>query len=110
MLLKAKYQTQIVEKPKFKQHPHTAKAFSSPEKFVHILDIGQIPFQIIKQILVQRCETHMAAQSCKALYTVFDQRSPFHNIPESRGGITSVKHGHQKQGHNENLVSCVMTL
>ena len=28
MLLKAKYQTQIVERPKFRGHAHTAKAFS----------------------------------------------------------------------------------
>ena len=30
-LLKAKYQTQIVERPKFKQHPYKAKAFRIPE-------------------------------------------------------------------------------
>ena len=34
--------------------------------FVHMTDIGQIPFQIIEQKLVQRCETHIKAQSCKA--------------------------------------------
>ena len=34
--------------------------------FVHIPDIGPIPFQIIEQKLVQHCETHMNAQSCKA--------------------------------------------
>ena len=31
MLLKAQYQTQIVERHTFKQNPHTAKAFSSQE-------------------------------------------------------------------------------
>ena len=31
LFLKAKYPTQIVEKPKFKRHQHIAKAFSSPE-------------------------------------------------------------------------------
>ena len=31
LLLKAKYQTQIVERPKFKPYLHTAKALSSPE-------------------------------------------------------------------------------
>ena len=33
---------------------------------VHIPDIGQIVFQIIEQKLVQHCETHIDAQSCKA--------------------------------------------
>ena len=34
--------------------------------FVHIPDIGPIPFQIIEKKLVQRFETHIEAQSCKA--------------------------------------------
>ena len=33
---------------------------------VHLPDIGQIPDQIIEQKLVQRCETHIDVQSCKA--------------------------------------------
>ena len=33
--------------------------------FVHIPDIG-LPLQIIEQKLVQRCVTHIEAQSCKA--------------------------------------------
>ena len=36
--------------------------------FVHIPYIGPITFQIIEQKLVQRCETHMEAQSCEASY------------------------------------------
>ena len=31
LFCKAKYQTQLVEQPKFKSHPNTAKAFSSPK-------------------------------------------------------------------------------
>ena len=38
MLLKDNYQTQIVKIPKFKRHPHIAKAFSTPE---HIKKIKQ---------------------------------------------------------------------
>ena len=34
--------------------------------FVHVPDIGPVPFQITVQKFVQRCETHMEAQSCKA--------------------------------------------
>ena len=34
--------------------------------YVYILDIGSIPFQIIRQKFVQHCETQMEAQSCKA--------------------------------------------
>ena len=44
--------------------------------FVHIPDIGPIPFQVIEQKLVQRCETHIEAQSCKASYG----RGPEKNI------------------------------
>ena len=33
--------------------------------FVHIPDIGPLPFQITEQKLVQRCESSMEAQSCK---------------------------------------------
>ena len=36
--------------------------------FVHIPDIGPVPFQIIEQKLVQRYETHIDAKSCKASY------------------------------------------
>ena len=36
--------------------------------FVHLPDIGPIPLQIIKLKLVQRCETHIEAQSCKGSY------------------------------------------
>ena len=60
LLLRAKYQTRIVDKPTFKQHPHVAKAFIYPKLvtypnsflhpiFVHILDKGPIAFQIVKQ-------------------------------------------------------------
>ena len=38
--------------------------------FVHIPDIGQTHFQSIEQKLVQCCETHIEAQSCKASYAV----------------------------------------
>ena len=31
LLLKAKYKTKLVERPKIKRHPHTAKAISSPD-------------------------------------------------------------------------------
>ena len=34
--------------------------------FVHMPDIGPKPLQIIEQKLVQRCETHIEAQSYKA--------------------------------------------
>ena len=34
--------------------------------FGYIPDIGPMPFQIIRQKLFQRCETHIEAQSCKA--------------------------------------------
>ena len=34
--------------------------------FVHIPDIGPMPLQIIEQKLVQRCETHIKAQSDRA--------------------------------------------
>ena len=34
--------------------------------FEHVPDIGQIHFQIIEQNFVQRCETNMKAQACKA--------------------------------------------
>ena len=36
--------------------------------FVHIPDIGPIPFKIIEQKKCQRCETHIDVQSCKASY------------------------------------------
>ena len=36
--------------------------------FVNIPDIGPIPLKIIVQQLVQHCETHIEAQSCKASY------------------------------------------
>ena len=32
--------------------------------FVHIPDIGPIPYQIIEQKLVQCCETYIEAQAC----------------------------------------------
>ena len=38
MLASAKYQTQIIEKPRFKPQPHTAKAISFPE---HITKGGE---------------------------------------------------------------------
>ena len=37
--------------------------------FVHVPDIGPVPFQIIVQKFVQRCDTHMEAQSYKVSYT-----------------------------------------
>ena len=36
--------------------------------FVHIPDIGKMPFQTIEQKSVQRCDTHIETQSCKASY------------------------------------------
>ena len=36
--------------------------------FVHIPKLGSIPFQTIELKLVQRCGSHMEAQSCKASY------------------------------------------
>ena len=38
-------------------------------RFFHIPYIGPIPLQIIEQKLVQRCETHIEGQSCRASYT-----------------------------------------
>ena len=37
--------------------------------FVRIPHIEPISLQIIEQKLVQLCETHIKAESCKALYT-----------------------------------------
>ena len=36
--------------------------------FVHIPKLGSIPFQTIELKLVQRCGSHMEAQSCNASY------------------------------------------
>ena len=44
-LLKAKYQTQFVEKPKFKTNPHAANASSSPENIYKNVDYyGKLTF------------------------------------------------------------------
>ena len=40
--------------------------------FVDIPKVGPIPFQIIEENLVQRCETRIDADACKASYFLGD--------------------------------------
>ena len=53
--------------------------------FVHIPYIGPIPLQIVQQQLVQRCKTHIEAQSCKASYDLFHTLKGTKTAIASRG-------------------------
>ena len=49
LLLKAKYQTQIVDMPMFKWHPHLAKAFTYPKHiYKHVEHHGKLSFLGLK--------------------------------------------------------------
>ena len=45
--------------------------------FVHIPKLGSIPFQTIELKLVQRCGSHMEAQSCNASYVMVESSIPY---------------------------------
>ena len=49
LLLKAKYQTKVVDRPKFKRHPHVAKAFRYPKHiYKHVEHHGKLIFLGVK--------------------------------------------------------------